>query len=77
MTLKDRFVKKLTEALEAHGWTDADLAREMGVSRQFVGQYRSGNRTPGIDVAERFANALGLDDPAALIDKSEILQSVA
>ncbi len=75
--LKERFMKKLSEAMQAHGWTNSELARRMGVSRQFVGQYTGGEKTPGLDVVERFANALELEDPSILIDRTEISQPVA
>lgn len=77
MILQERFQAKLRQALIANGWSQADLARRMGVSQPFVSQYTSGTRCPGLDVVERFAKALGLPDPGLLIDESEITQPAA
>lgn len=76
--LKNRFIRKANEAMQLQGWSKAELARRMGVSAQFVGQYLGSENpsTPGLDVVERFARALGLEDPGALIDDSEISQVV-
>lgn len=74
--LQERFQSKLRQALTVNGWTQADLARRMGASPQFVGQYASGVRCPGLDVVERFATALGLPDPGLLIDESEITAEI-
>lgn len=76
--LKEQFVKKLNEAIEAYGLTDSELGRRMGTSRQFVGQYRDITTapTPGLDLVEKFSNAIGLDNPLMLLDESEIPQVV-
>ncbi len=74
--LHDRFKKKLLAALEMNAMSQGELAKRLGCSRQMVSLYLLGDRMPGLDVVERFSEALGLPDPAALIDNSEISQTV-
>lgn len=76
MILRDRFVRKVNEARDVAGISKAELARRMGVSPQFVSQYLNEQNptTPGLDIVERFAIALGLPDPSMLLDLSEIHQ---
>lgn len=67
LILQENFRRKLFEALHAKEWSQSDLAREIGVSRQLVGDYFHGRKSPGLDVVERFAKALDVD-PWNLID---------
>ncbi|HXU02489.1 MAG TPA: helix-turn-helix transcriptional regulator [Polyangia bacterium] len=46
--------------LKARGMTQADLARAMGATRQWVGQIVNGKRAPSAAAAERIAKALGV-----------------
>lgn len=76
--LRKRFCQKLERALKEKGWTQADLARQLGMSSQAVGDYYHGRRCPSIELAERFALALDLE-PSNLIDDLplKILQASA
>lgn len=67
MILEPRFREKLVQAMAEAHLTNTELANKMGVSRQYVGEYLSGRRSPGLDVLERFAAALEVD-PWNLID---------
>ena len=74
--LHERFQRKLQEALEASQLSQGQLASRLGVSRQMISQYATGQTVPGLDVVERFSEALGLPDAATLIDESEIPSSI-
>lgn len=43
-----------------HGWTQADLARQIGVSRQSVNAIETGKFDPSLPVAFRIARLFGL-----------------
>ena len=46
--------------LRAHrGWTQADLARELGVSRQTVNSIETGKYDPSLPLAFRIAASVG------------------
>ena len=59
--LYERFKSRVREAMQLHGWRPSDLARAMGVERQMVFKYLSQGVHPGMEMQERFANALGVD----------------
>ena len=44
---------------EARGWTQARLAQEMGVSRKTGNTVENGVFSPSVEVALKFAGALG------------------
>jgi transcriptional regulator with XRE-family HTH domain len=67
VVMQANFRDKVHQALEERGWSQSALAREMNVTRSVVSQYLSGRITPGLDVVEKFANALGVD-PWNLVD---------
>lgn len=46
---KRKAVRLLKVALRDHGWTQADLARELGVSKSTVTRWLSGERLPNRD----------------------------
>lgn len=73
--LQQQFQSRLREALRARGWSQSALAREMHISPQAVGDYIHGRCCPGLNVVEKFADALGVD-ANDLLDKKplEILQ---
>ena len=71
MKLHDRFQKRVAEALEANSMSQEDLAQKLGCSRQNVSQYICGNRVPGLDMVERFAEALGIADGKELLEEIE------
>jgi len=66
--LQERFRERLREALDTRGWTQSDLARRMHVAPQYVNAYLSGVRCPGLDVVQRFSEALGIPDPIDLLN---------
>lgn len=73
MKLRDRFIEKLKAAMAARGWSQSDLATQMGVGRAYVQQYLSGLTTPGLGVVERFADALGLLHPWNILDDKPLV----
>jgi len=50
---------RIKEAREAKGWTQAQLAEEMGVSRKTVNTVENGVFIPSTIVSLKFAQALG------------------
>ena len=50
---------RLREAREAKGWTQAELAERIGVSRKTVNTVENGVFTPSTVVALKLAGALG------------------
>lgn len=50
------------------GLTHAALAEKMGRKRPSVSQYLSGDHTPGLDLVDEFAKALGVS-PSALLSQ--------
>ncbi len=71
MILDERFRTKVEAAMKVHGWSQSELARQMGVGRQYVSQYLRQGVSPGTEVIERFAIAL-MVDPGNLVDKHEL-----
>lgn len=59
MILQEDFTRLVDEQLAAKGWTRSELARHMGVGRQYVTNYLNGRSSAGPDVMERFFTALG------------------
>lgn len=41
------------------GLSQAQLAQQVGLDQSLVSRYESGNRTPGLDDLEKFAQCLG------------------
>ncbi|MEO6042046.1 MAG: helix-turn-helix transcriptional regulator [Croceibacterium sp.] len=52
-------VTKLREAREARGWTQAELAARIGVSRKTVNTVENGVFIPSTVIALKLAGALG------------------
>lgn len=71
MILEQRFRDNVAAALEAKGWTQSDLAREMHVGRQYVYKYLRSGVSPGLNVIERFATALDVN-PLTLLDERPV-----
>lgn len=71
MVLREQFCRKVREALDAHGWTQSDFARELGLSRQIVSQYVNGRKCPGLGVVERMAHCLRVP-PWNLVDNEPL-----
>ena len=43
-----------------NGWSQAELARRIGVSASAVGMYEQGRREPSLDLVVRLANEFGV-----------------
>jgi transcriptional regulator with XRE-family HTH domain len=52
---------RLKEVRELHGWSQARLAEESGVSRDSISNYETGQREAWPATAKRLADALGVD----------------
>ncbi|QDT54601.1 helix-turn-helix protein [Caulifigura coniformis] len=74
MVLQQRFQTNVASLIAGLGWTQAELARQIGVSRSLVHTYMSGDSSPGLEVVQRFADALGVD-PARLLSESGVEKS--
>jgi transcriptional regulator with XRE-family HTH domain len=55
----DSFGKKLREAREAKGFSQAELARQIQSHHSIVGKYERDEVKPTIDVVKKLANVLG------------------
>lgn len=60
MILEEQFIQIVEAELDSRKWSRSDLARAMGVSRQYVTNYLNRRSSPGSDVMERFLAALDL-----------------
>ena len=54
----------------AHNWSQADLARRIGVSTSAVGMYEQSRRAPSLDLVVRLAQELGVTTDYLLTGKS-------
>ena len=70
MLLQQRFRDAVLARLEVLGWSKAELGRQMGVSPQYINSYLNENKSPGLDVLERFAQSLGVE-AASLISENQ------
>ncbi len=59
MAWAEGLANRIKEAREAKGWTQAQLAEEMGVSRKTVNTVENGVFIPSTIVSLKFAQALG------------------
>lgn len=50
--------ERLAQARKSRGMSMADVAREIGVTRQMVSQYENGQQTPGPEILARIAQVL-------------------
>lgn len=64
--LQDRFCRNVDAILRQARISRAELARRMGVTQTYPLNYINKSVSPGFDVVERFATALGLPDPNLL-----------
>lgn len=68
--LKREFAKRLTAALNDHGWNGSELARRASkyheVTRDNISSYCNGKALPGPAKLAAIAKALGVDTPAIL-----------
>jgi putative transcriptional regulator len=57
--MAEGLLNSVRAAREAAGWTQAELAARMGVSRKTVNTVENGVFSPSVVVALKFARALG------------------
>lgn len=57
-SFKARVGKNLRELRESREWTQADLAREAGITRQAVANYEEGKQVMSLYVAVKITKAL-------------------
>lgn len=70
MQLDIQFRQIIRQQLKLKGWTQHQLAQEMGVAQPYISQYLSGKVSPGDDVKDRFFNALGLEPILTVREKN-------
>ncbi|MBZ3906245.1 MULTISPECIES: helix-turn-helix transcriptional regulator [Streptomyces] len=59
---------RITELRAEHGWTQADLARLAGVSRQTINAIETGKFDPSLPLAFRLARLFGLKIEELFLD---------
>ena len=59
------FYERLRASRKEKGLTQVQLAKIAGVTRETIGNYESGERTPPLAVANKLADALGVTREAA------------
>jgi putative transcriptional regulator len=57
--LDERLANRLRDAREAKGWTQADLAERIGVSRKTINTIENGIFVPSTLIALKLARAFG------------------
>ena len=58
--IRDRLPRRLQEIREAAGFTKYGLARESGVSREYIGKIERGKANPTLPVTAQLSHGLGL-----------------
>ena len=58
--MKTKFHKYLTVFRKQCGYTQAQLANKLGISRSTYANYESGNRSPDFETLERISDILNL-----------------
>lgn len=58
--LSERVGRRIRRALEKQGWSQARLARELGISEKQISRYVHGKHLPGLRRLERIAELLGV-----------------
>jgi len=66
-------IKKIR--INKKGWTQKKLAEESGITRESVGNYERGDRTPPADILKRIAEALEVDI-SNLISSDELQRQI-
>ncbi len=56
---------------EAHGWSQGELARRLGVSRQTINAVETDKYDPSLPLALRMAKLFGVSVPELFIDDWE------
>jgi transcriptional regulator with XRE-family HTH domain len=58
--IRERLPRRLQELREAAGYTKYGLARESGVSREYLGKIERGVANPTLPVAAQISHGLGM-----------------
>ena len=58
--VRERLPRRLQEIREAAGFTKYGLARESGVSREYIGKIERGKANPTLPVTAQLSHGLGL-----------------
>jgi transcriptional regulator with XRE-family HTH domain len=61
MTTIEHIRTALTEALQQHQFTQAELADKIGVSQSSISHYINGRKLPALDTLSRLCTVLDLD----------------
>lgn len=56
----DHLGKRIQELRKAKGWSQPDLAKQVGASPTIIGRYERNDATPSVDAAKRVADAFGV-----------------
>jgi putative transcriptional regulator len=67
---------RLKELRQLYQWSQADLARELGVSRQAVNGFESGKFDPSLDMAFKIANLLNVSIETVFIYEAKTMQTL-
>ncbi|KLI65098.1 helix-turn-helix transcriptional regulator [Aurantiacibacter marinus] len=62
---------RLKEYREKHGWSQGELARRLGVSRQTVNAVETDKYDPSLPLALRMSKLFGVNVPELFIDDWE------
>ena len=60
---------RLKEMREAKGWSQGELARRLGVSRQTINAIETGKYDPSLPLALRMAKLFGVAVPELFFDR--------
>lgn len=58
--IRERLPRRLQELREAAGFTKYGLARESGVSREYIGKIERGKANPTLPVSAQLSHGLGM-----------------
>ena len=61
MTNIEQIRVALVDALKHHTYTQAELAKKIGVSQSMISHYASGRKMPALDTLSRLCTVLDLD----------------
>ena len=70
MALRETVAANIRRIRKEKGMSQEDLADQAGVNRNYVGMVERCENAPTVDLLEKFADALGVE-PVALLIESE------
>ncbi len=59
--LSNVFRRRVRERLDELGWSQQDLADELGIGKAYVSHLMTGHRNPGLETLESVAKVLAVD----------------